>query len=48
MDELFLKVIGWEVMLEKKVFCCEQVCVCEDSFENFKEKDVMGGGDDFQ
>lgn len=48
MDELLPKATGREAMLEKKALRREQARAREDSPENFKEKDVMGGGDDFQ
>ena len=48
MDELLPKATGREAMLEKKALRREQARAREDSPELLKEKDVMGGGDDFQ
>ena len=47
-DELVPKATGREAMLEKKALRREQARAREDSPEVFREKDVMGGGDDFQ
>jgi hypothetical protein len=48
MDELLPKATGREALLEKKALRREQARTREDSPEIFREKDVMGGGDDFQ
>lgn len=48
MDELLPKATGREALLEKKALRREQARAREDSPEVFRERDVMGGGDDFQ
>ncbi len=47
-DELLPKATGREALLEKKALRREQARNREDSPEIMKERDVMGGGDDFQ
>lgn len=46
-DEMLPKATGREALLEKKALRREQARAREDSPE-MKERDVMGGGDDFQ
>ena len=48
MDELLPKATSREAMLEKKALRRQHARAPEDSPELLKEKDVMGGGDDFQ
>lgn len=48
MDELLPKATGREALIEKKALRREQARAREDSPEIFRERDVMGGGDDFQ
>jgi hypothetical protein len=47
-DELLPKATGREALIEKKALRREQARAREDSPEIYREKDVMGGGDDFQ
>lgn len=48
MDELLPKATGREALIEKKALRREQARARQDSPEIFRERDVMGGGDDFQ
>lgn len=48
MEELLPKATGREALIEKKALRREQTRAREDSPEVFRERDVMGGGDDFQ
>ena len=48
MDELLPKATGRERLLEKKAIRREGARNREDSPEIFKERDIMGGGDDFK
>lgn len=48
MEELLPKATGREALIEKKALRREQTRAREDSPEIFRERDVMGGGDDFQ
>ena len=48
MDELLPKATGRERLLEKKAIRREDARNREDSPEIFKERDIMGGGDDFK
>lgn len=47
-DELLPKATGREALIEKKALRREQARAREDSPEIYRERDVMGGGDDFQ